>query len=102
MGVVPVVSKRGMTALTITFNEPLDSRSASNPGLYHVFALVKKHGKKVFTKALAIKRISPNSDATVVTLKLAGRLKETLELRVQGTITAASGASGNVDSTRVV
>jgi hypothetical protein len=67
-----------------------------------VLALVKKHGKKAFSRAVAVKRISPNSDATVITLKLARRLRGALELTVQGTITAASGASGNVDSTRVV
>jgi hypothetical protein len=102
MGVAPVVSRRGMTALTVTFNEPLDSRSASNPALYRVFAPVKKHGKTIFSRALAIKAISPSSDAAVVTLKLVRRLKGSLELRVQGTITAASGASGNVNATRVV
>ena len=91
-----------MTALTVTFNEPLDARSASNPGLYRVFAPVKKHGKRLFTRAVSIKGISPSSDASVVTLKLARRLKGALQLTVQGTITAASGASGNVNATRVV
>jgi hypothetical protein len=102
MGVAPVVSKKGRTALTVTFNEPLDFRSASNPGLYHVFAAVKKHGKTAFTRAVAIQRISLNSDATMVTLKLARRHRGVVALTVQGTITAAGGASGNVDSTRVV
>jgi hypothetical protein len=102
MGVAPVVSRRRMTALTVTFNEPLDARSASNRGLYHVFALAKKHGKTGFSRAVAIKRISPSSDATTVTLKFARRPRGVVELTIQGTITAASGASGSISSTRVI
>jgi hypothetical protein len=91
-----------MTALAVSFNVPLDPRSASNPGLYHVLALVRKHGKQAFARAVMIKQVTPDSDATVVTLKLARRLKGALELTVRGTITAASGASGMVDSTMIV
>ena len=43
-GIASVQSRKGLTSFIVVFNEPLDSASASNQGLYHVFAAVKKPG----------------------------------------------------------
>ena len=77
-----------------------------NAGLYHVFKgvtkVVKKHRITVFTKALAIKSVSPNSGATMVTITLAKPFKGTVEVQVQGTVTAANGVSNSVVVRRII
>ena len=57
--IVPTSSKKGLTSFTVSYNEPLNSSSAGNSVLYHVFAavtkIVKKHKETLFTKPLAIR-----------------------------------------------
>jgi hypothetical protein len=104
--VTPVAFRKGLTALTLNFNEPLTAASASNSVLYRVFAgvtkVVKKHRETLFTKALSIRNVSPNSSNNAVTLSLAKPFKGTVQVTVQGTVTAANGASDNVNTSRVV
>jgi sugar lactone lactonase YvrE len=100
VGIAPVSSKKGLTSFTVSYNEALNAGSAHNSGLYHVFKgvtkVIKKHRITVFTKALAIKSVSPNSSATMVTITLAKPFKGTVEVQVQGTVTAANGVSNSV------
>ncbi len=105
VGIAAVSSKKGLTSFTVSYNEALSAGSAHNSGLYHVFKgvteVVKKHRITVFTKALAIKSVSPNSSATMVTITLAKPFKGIVEVRVVGTVTAANGVSMSVNSTQI-
>jgi hypothetical protein len=97
--IAPVKSKKGLTSFTVSFNEPLNASSASNLGLYHVFGGVKKRGKLVFSKALAIKSASSSGGGSTVTINLAKPFSGKVEVQVQGTITAANGASSSINAT---
>jgi hypothetical protein len=102
----PVSSKKGLTSFTISYNEPLSSSSANNSVLYHVFAavtkIVKKHKQTLFTKVLAIRGVSPSSNGSTVTINLAKPFKGTAQVTVQGTITAANGASSSVNTSTII
>ena len=97
-------SKKGLTSFTVRYNEPLSSSSASGSGLYQVFAavtkIVKKHKETLVTKALAIRSVSPSSGSSTVTINLAKPFKGTVQVMVQGNITAANGASNSVRFTQ--
>ena len=104
LAIAGVSSKKGLTSFTVSYNEPLSSSSASNSGLYQVFAavtkIVKKHEETRFTKALAIRSVSPNSTSSTVTINLAKPFKGRVQVMVQGNITAGNGASNSVRFTQ--
>jgi Repeat of unknown function (DUF5650) len=104
LAIAGVSSKKGLTSFTVSFNEPLSSSSARSSGLYQVFAaatkIVKKHKETRFAKALAIRSVSPNSTSSTVTIKLAKPFKGSVEVMVQGDITAGNGASNSVRFTQ--
>ena len=102
IGIASVQSRKGLTAFIVVFNEPLDSGSASNPGLYHVFTPVKKRGITFFTRAVAIKSIHPRSGGATVTIKLARPVKGKVEVTIQGAIMAANGASNSINFSNIV
>ena len=60
----------------------------------------KKHIETLFTKALAIRSVSPNSTGNTVTINLAKPFKGRVEVMVQGSITAGNGASNSVRFTQ--
>ncbi len=60
--------------------------------------VVKRHKQTVFTKPVAIRSISVNG--STATLNLAKPFKGTVQVTVQGTVTAANGASNGVSLTR--
>ena len=104
--IAPVSSKQGLTGFTVNYNEPLGASSASNSVLYRIFAavtkIVKKHKQRLFTRPLAIRSVSPSSSGNMVTINLAKRFKGTVQVTVQGTITATNGASSNVNTSTIV
>jgi hypothetical protein len=103
VGIVSVShSKKKLASVTLRFNEALASSSAVDPSAYVLLAGVKKLRKTVYTKPLKIGSIVYNNGANTVTLVLAKPLKGVVELRVQGAMTAANGASGSVAFTTVV
>jgi hypothetical protein len=102
MGIVPVVTRRGMTALSVRFNVSLISASATDRGIYRVFASVVKQGKPHFTRRVAIKSITPSNDATMVTIRLAKHLRGSVQLTVHGTLTATDGASAQIATATIV
>jgi hypothetical protein len=85
-------SKKGLTSFAVTFNEALTPASASSPGLYGVFAGVKKHHKTVYTKPLKIRSVSPGG-ANTVTINLAKPYKGAVQVTVESGIVGANGAS---------
>jgi hypothetical protein len=95
-------SKKGLSAITIAFNESLNSASATSPALYSVLAGVKKRGKTVYTKPLALGTIQYADGPHQVTLNLKKPYKGAVQVMVQGSITAASGAAANVQASMIV
>jgi len=59
-------SKKGLTSITIGFNEALNPSSATNTDLYKLFGSVKKHGKTAYTKGFPIESISYASGGKTV------------------------------------
>ena len=101
-GIVSVSqTKKGLTAITVGFDEPMDSESVGNRALYSVFGAVKKHKKTVYTKGVGIKDITFDGN-TRVTINFAKPYKGAVKLTVLGGTLAADGASGNVDFSAVV
>ena len=49
-------TNKGVTAISVGFDHPLNPASASNTALYHVLEGVKKKGKTVYTKSLKVVR----------------------------------------------
>jgi hypothetical protein len=99
--IVPVNSKSGRTAVTVSYNEPLASFSVGNTLIYHVVGgvvkVVNKHKMTVFTKALAIKNVSPNSTDDTVTVNLTRPFKGSIQVTVSGIVIAANGESSNLN-----
>jgi hypothetical protein len=98
----PTQSRKGITTISVGFNQPANPASATNPGLYHAFRGVKKKGKTVYTKPLKIGTISYNSQTNSVTIKLARPYKGKLELAVDGAIEALDGSISDVDFSTLI
>jgi hypothetical protein len=99
-------SRNGLTSFAVVFNEPLTVSSATNGNLYRVLAgvnkVVKKHKAIVFTRSLPIHNVSQSASGTTVTINLIKPFQGTVEVVVQGTVTATSGASGSVNSVKTL
>jgi hypothetical protein len=95
-------SRKGIVALTVSFNEPLDPHSAANSGLYRVSTGVKKHRKTVYSKAVPIQNIIYNDSNRSVTLNLARPSKGSMELTVGAGIVGADGVSSRSAFTTIV
>ncbi len=85
---VPVKSKKGITAISVAFDEALNPSSASNLSLYHVFKGVKKKKKLVFNRPLKIKTVSYLGSSSSVSISLAKPFKGQMEVVVDGAIEA--------------
>jgi hypothetical protein len=86
----------------VSFDQTLDSGSASNPGLYSVDAPVKKRGKTTYNKGVAVRGVDYNVNTQVVTITLAKPYKGVLQVTVQGGVLAANGASSTGVFTQLV
>jgi hypothetical protein len=95
-------SKKGVTAISIGFNEPLVPASASSLGFYHLFKGVKKEHKTVYAKPLQIKSISYVSSSDSVSISLAKPFKGLMEVVIDGAIEALDGATSVIDYSAVV
>jgi hypothetical protein len=96
-----VHSKKGLTSITIGFNEALNATSAEALVLYRVRGPVKKHKKTVYSKPVKIKGISFDGN-TRVTINLAKPHKGAVQVTVLPGIVAANGAVGNSSFSAVV
>jgi hypothetical protein len=101
-GIASLQSRKGLTGFIAVFSEPLELGSASNPGLYHVFAPVRKRGMRAFTRALAIKSIRPGNAGATAAVNLARAARGNVEVTVQGVIAAANGTSSTIDYSTIV
>jgi hypothetical protein len=95
-------AKKGTTALTIAFSEPLESHQAKNPHLYRILAGVTVHHKTVYRGALKISHIIYNGATNTVTLDLAEPHKGAVELIIARGVLAANGAVSASAYSRVI
>ena len=95
-------TKKGLSAITVSFNEALDPASAQNVGRYSVLASVKKRGKTVFSKRLGIRGVSYNNMAGTVTINLAKPYKGVVQVTVLGGIAAANGTTSGGNFSAIV
>ncbi len=101
-GIVSVSrTKKGLTAITVGFDEALESQSADSEAFYSVLGAVKKHKKTVYTKGVGVKGISFDGNSKV-TIKFAKPYKGAVEVMVLGGILAADGAASSGDFSAVV
>jgi hypothetical protein len=94
-------SRKGMTSISLRFNEALDPSSASNTSLYQVLGAVKKHRKTAYSMAVAIKSVVYDNNKTV-TIHLAKPCKRAVQVTVQRGLRAANGASSSDSCSNVV
>jgi hypothetical protein len=94
--------KTGVTAITVGFDEAVVPGSATSSHQYTLLGAVKKHGKPVFSKPVAIRGISYDDNAHAVTIDLARPYKGEVQATVHGGILAANGSSSVGDSTAIV
>jgi hypothetical protein len=87
-------SKKGLTSITIGFNEALDQSSVVNPSLYSVLGAVTKRKKTVYSKAVGIQSISLNGNSKV-TINLAKPFKGAVQVTVQAGIAATNGTKSS-------
>ena len=94
-------TKKGLTAITIGFDEAMDGGSVGDRALYNVFGAVKKHKKTVYTKRVGIKGISIDGN-TRVTINFAKPYNGAVKLTIQSGILAADGASSSGEFSAIV
>jgi len=98
-GVVEV--KRKIRALTIAFDQALQSVSADSPGFYEVTQGVKRRKTIVYTKPVRILSVSYDGSRGV-TVRLARPVKGPLRLVVSPGIVGADGVGGTQGYTTIV
>jgi hypothetical protein len=102
MGIVGTSrTKKGLTAITIGFDEAMDPGSEGTPGLYSVLGAVKKHRKVAYTKGVGIKGISFDGN-TRVTINFTKPYNGAVKLTVHGGIRAVDGAVSGGDFSAIV
>jgi probable HAF family extracellular repeat protein len=94
-------TKKGLTAITVAFDEALDGGVVKDQALFNVLGAVKKHHKTIYSKAARIKGISFEGGSRV-TINLAKPYKGAVKVTVHGGILAADGASSSGDFSAVV
>jgi hypothetical protein len=92
-------SRKGLTSITIAFNEALAPGSASETALYSVLGAVKKRGKTAYTKHVAVKSVTYNNSTRSVTITLAKPYKGAVQVTVKAGLTAANGPSSSSTQT---
>lgn len=95
-------SSKGLTSITVGFNEPLDFGSATNMAFYRLFSGVKKHHKTVYTKPVKFSLVTYNIHAESVTINLKKPFKGAVDVVVEAGIVAADGKSSEKPFSTVV
>jgi hypothetical protein len=95
MRITDVSTKKGLSAITISFDEALNSNSAMNSSLYSVLGAVTKRRKTTFSKRVALHAASYNGGMNSVTITLAKPYKGRAQVTVGPGIVAANGAASS-------
>ena len=88
-------SRKGLTSITVAFDEALDAVSAEDGDLYVLDLATKKRGKTVYQKQVRLRSIQYNGQSHTVTLLLAKPTKGRFQLDVREGIMAADGGVGS-------
>ncbi len=97
-----VVTKKGLTSITIGFNEGLSSSSAVNRVLYSLHGAVKKRGKTMFTQGVGVGGVSYDSTHNTVTINLAKPYKGAVQVTINGSLMTIDGTSTVINFSMVV
>jgi hypothetical protein len=97
-----VVTKKGLTSITIGFNERLNSSSAINRALYSVHGAVKKRGRTVLTTSVGIGGVSYDDTHQAVTINLAKPYKGLAQMMISGGILTPDGTSTVINYSTLV
>lgn len=101
-GIVGVgYNRRGLTSITIGFNEPLNRSSALNPSFYDVLRVLSLHKGHIFRKALHIRSISFDGNSQV-TIHLARAYRGAVQILVRSGLVASDDASSQGSFSTVV
>lgn len=95
-------TKKGISAISVGYNQAVNTASATELGLYRVLVGVKKKHKLVYADPLKIKLVSESSGTNSVTIKLAKPYKGKVELTIVGSIEAIDGALSELDYSALV
>jgi hypothetical protein len=90
-----VSTRKGLSAITIGFDEALNANSAMNSSLYSVLSAVTRRRKTTFNKGVAVRGASYNTGMNSVTLTLAKPYKGVVQVTVNPGIVAANGAASS-------
>ena len=101
-GIVSVTrSKKGITAITVGFDEAIDPSVTSDISMFSALGAVTKHKRTVYSKVQRIQAISFDGN-THVTIRLAKPFKGALQVTVAPGIKAKSGAASTDRFTAIV
>ncbi len=95
-------TRKGITGLTIGFNETLNPASAANSARYTLTRGVKKGRKMVFSKLVPLSTVSYNAGTHSVTILFAKPTAGPIQMTVQDGIMSAEGAASSDDYVTVI
>ena len=95
-------TKRGLTAITISFDEALDPTSVGNLALYSVRRGLKKHRTTVYSKVLTITSVTYNGAADTAMIDLAKPYKGVVQVMVHSGIVATNGQSSAEEFSAII
>jgi pimeloyl-ACP methyl ester carboxylesterase len=98
-GVAARSTRRGLTAITATFDEALLSSSASSPSLFRVFGAVKKHRTTVYGKLVKVSGVTYDPVSHAVTVRLSKAYKGAVSFTILAGLLGADGAATQTSST---
>jgi hypothetical protein len=87
----PVHSRKGLTSITVMFNESMDPTSAATTANYTVFGAVKKKKHTVYTKSVGKLSFSYSVSSRTVTITLKKPYKGAFQLTAESGILATDG-----------
>jgi uncharacterized delta-60 repeat protein len=88
-------TKKGLTSITVSFDESMNAASATSPNFYTVFGAVTKKKRTVYTKPVGIRQISYNDIKHTATITLSKSYKGVVQVTAKSGIIAADGANTN-------
>ncbi len=95
-------SKKGLTSISVLFDQAMDSGSAGNAGNYTVFGAVKKKKHTVYTKDVGIRSVVYNASTHVATITLAKPYKGALQVTALAGIMGAAGVPTGAPAVTIV
>jgi hypothetical protein len=95
-------SKKGLTSITVLFDQAMATGSAGNPGNYALGGAVKKKKHTLYTKRVSIRSVTYNASTHVATITLAKPYKGQLQVTALAGIMSAEGVSTGAPAVTIV